>query len=215
MTRGSRPDALVLVSGGVDSAVALWETRDQGLDTRAITFHYHLRPEPEKEATRALAREAGADPVIEVELPDLREVDDIEPLPADLEGAPREYVPHRNLVFYALAAHHAERLGARVLVGGHNGVDPERFPDSGPGFFQGVVDLLERGRAPGAEGGLEVRNPLHGDTKQEVVERGLDLGVPLEATWSCGEHVTEPCGACHSCEERREAFEAAGLRVDT
>lgn len=208
------PDALVLVSGGVDSAVALWETLDQGHEARALTFHYHLRPEPEKEAARTLAREAGADPVIEVDLPDFREVDDIDPLPPDLREAPKEYVPHRNLVFYSLAAHHAERVGADVLVGGHNGVDPERFPDSGPAFFEGVVDLLEQGRAPGAEGGIEIRNPLHGDTKEEVVERGLELGVPLEETWSCGEYVGEACGACHSCEERAEAFRAAGLEAE-
>jgi 7-cyano-7-deazaguanine synthase len=213
MNEGPTEPAVVLASGGIDSAVALWWARDQGYDVRALTYHYHLRPEPEKEAARTLAREAGADPVIEVDLPHLREVDDVDPVPPDLRDAPKEYVPHRNLVFYSMAAHHAERVGAQVLVGGHNGVDPERFPDSGPAFLEGVEDLLEQGRAPGARGGIEIRNPLHGDTKEEVVERGLELGVPFESTWSCGEYVTEPCGECHSCRERREALRAVGVEA--
>lgn len=204
---------LVLLSGGIDSAVALWWSLDAGHDVRALTFDYHLRPEPEKRATRALAEAADVPDLRTIDLPELREVADLEgSAPPALDGAAPSYVPHRNLIFYSLAAHHAERAGATRIVGGHNGVDPETFPDSGPAFFEGLNDLLAMGRWSATEDGLEVVNPLHGRSKREVVWLGRKLGVPFERTWSCGEHVEAPCGACASCRERAEAFEAAGLQ---
>jgi 7-cyano-7-deazaguanine synthase len=203
--------ALVLLSGGIDSTVALWWALEQGYEVRALTVHYLKRPPPEKQATRTIADEAGVE-LIELELPWLQELEDpVHPLldnPA-LADAPEGYVPARNPIFYAIAAHIAEIVGAERIVGGHNGVDPDRFPDASAAFFDRMGDLLEDSLASGMELGIE--QPLHGMAKEAVVEEGLRLGAPLEASWSCYERGPEPCGECPSCRTRAEAFAAAGV----
>jgi 7-cyano-7-deazaguanine synthase len=209
--------ALALLSGGLDSTVALWWALEQGHDVQALTVHYHKRPEGETEATRAIAEQAGVD-LIEVDLPWLRELE--HPRHPVLENEelerehPRGYVPARNAIFYAIAAHHAEILGCEVIVAGHNGIDPDRFPDAAPGFLARLVDLLDEGLA--TRPGLSVELPMAGCSKTEVVERGRALGAPLEACWSCDKPHETPCGECPSCRARREAFargDADGARA--
>lgn len=204
--------ALVLLSGGLDSTVATWWAIQQGYDVTALTFHYFKRPPPEIEATREVADRADVE-LVEVEMPWLRELEDpVHPLldNPELEATyPEGYVPGRNAIFYAVAAHHAEILGAERIVGGHNGADPDRFPDAAPGFFEDLADLLDKGLV--TRPGLSIEQPLLGASKDEVVERGLALGAPLEACWSCYERGPEPCGDCPSCEARAEAFTANGL----
>src|SRR3989304_4927623 len=123
--------AIVLLSGGVDSAVALWWAKARGWSVRTLTFDYFGRPRREHAAIEALSARARVAPPVRVDLPFLKEVDDLrkEGLrnPA-LEASPEGYIPARNLIFYSLAAYHAELAGTRYLVGGHNGVDPEAFP---------------------------------------------------------------------------------------
>lgn len=199
--------ALVLLSGGIDSTVATWWAREQGWDLHALTFNYFKRPPPEIRATRAIA-EAASLPMTEVEVPWLRELDDPRhPLLAnpELEEAPYGYVPGRNAIFYSIGAHYAEILGAERLVGGHNGVDPERFPDASAGFFDDLADLLAKGLA--TRSALAIEQPLHGMEKHEVVALGLELEAPMELSWSCYEEGPEPCGACPSCRQRSKAFE--------
>lgn len=202
--------SIVLVSGGLDSAAALWWALDRGHEVRALTFHYHDRAPAEVRATRRLAEAAGVE-LVEEDVPGLMEVVDMAPRPPALEGAPDAYVPHRNLVFYGFAAHHAERWSATRVVGGHIGADPDSFPDSGPAFFDALNDLLTQSRWPDAPGDLRIVNPLEGSSKAEVLELALELDVPLEATWSCGELADAPCGECPSCRERAEAFDAVGV----
>lgn len=203
--------ALVLLSGGIDSTVACWWALDQGYEVRALTLNYFKRPPPEQRATRRIAEEAGVG-LTELDLPWLRELEDPEHPLLDNPGladAPEGYVPARNPIVYAIAAHVAEIVGAETIVGGHNDVDPERFPDASAGFFERFGDLLSDSLASGMELGIE--QPLLGLSKREVVEEGLRLGAPLEASWSCYERGPEPCGECPSCRTRREAFQAAGI----
>lgn len=203
--------ALVLVSGGIDSTVALWWARAQGWATDAITFHYHERPPPEIEATAALSRAAGVR-LVEVELPWLAELDEGQhPLLENprLETPPEGYIPARNAIFYAIAAHHAELLGSCRIVGGHNGVDPETFPDASAEFFDHISKVLRSGLASRTE--VEIVQPLHGMTKEEVLRLGLELDAPLEMSWSCYEVGPMRCGACPSCQERAAAFAAVGV----
>lgn len=204
--------ALVLLSGGLDSTVATWWALAEGYGVTALTFHYFKRPPPEIEATRRIADEAGIE-LVEVEMPWLRELADPEhPLldnPTLQTVHPEGYVPGRNAIFYAIGAHHAEIMGAERIVGGHNGADPERFPDASAAFFDALGDLLDRGLV--TRPGLEIEQPLLGSTKAEVVEQGTRLGAPLELCWSCYETGPTPCGECPSCTTRRDAFDEVGL----
>lgn len=204
--------ALVLLSGGIDSTVATWWALEQGFEVHALTFNYFKRPPPEIQATRAVA-EAADVPLTELEMPWLRELEDpVHPLldNPDLDAAPYGYVPGRNAMFYSVGAHIAEILGADRLVGGHNGVDPETFPDASAGFFDDLADLLAKGLVTEPE--LTIEQPLHGRSKEEVVDLGEELGAPMGLCWSCYEEGPEPCRDCPSCQQREAAFAAIGRR---
>lgn len=194
------PRALVLLSGGIDSAVALWWALDAGHEVVPLSFVYPGRPRGEADAARALAACARVPAPLEAPLPFLREASEV----PGWEAAPRGYVPARNALFYAAAAFHAELLGCNLVVGGHNGGDGDRFPDASPGFFRDLERLLGRGlwRPPGGERpGPRLTMPLLRLSKREVVELGRALGVPLDLAWSCYEDGDVACGECPSCLE--------------
>ncbi len=207
--------AIVLLSGGVDSAVALWWAKARGWEVRPLTFDYYGRPKRERTAIQALVERAGVRPVRSVELPFLREVDDLRPSGFEnraLNESPEGYIPARNLVFYSLAAYYAELDGVRYLVGGHNGTDPESFPDASPKFFDHLNRVFGMSLWSYADAPVEVVIPLSGKSKEEVLRLGQHLGVPFELTWSCYWDQDVHCGTCASCRERREAFEAIGVK---
>ncbi|MGQ0536334.1 MAG: 7-cyano-7-deazaguanine synthase [Methanobacteriota archaeon] len=227
MSVPGRPKAILLLSGGIDSAVALYESVAAGLDVTPVTFHYPGRPRGEVRATRALLRAVGVDgrrekvdvsgtktgPVsllpstfhlVEIDLNFLHEAS-ASANPA-LRATPEGYISARNLVFYSIAAHLAEMRGARYIVGGHNGGDPENFPDSSREFFDAVQGVLGRALLTQRSAPVTFRMPLAGHSKPEVVALGRKLGVPFDLTWSCYEDGDEPCGTCPACEERNEAL---------
>lgn len=193
--------ALVLLSGGLDSAVAYWWALREGLDPVALSFHYPGRPRGEVEATRGLVRAAGRNDLIECELPFLQEAAD--GAPGAFASAPPGYIPARNALFYAVAAHHAQILGCGLIVGGHNAEDAARYPDASASFFGDLEPLLRRGLwiPPGGEAPA-LRMPLIGLGREEVIALGGRLGAPLETTWSCYEDGAAPCGACPACLRR-------------
>lgn len=206
--------ALVLVSGGIDSAVALYWAKREGWRVTALTFEYPSRPPREAEAARVLCRLADVEDVHRASLPWMAEAGELPPElkrnPA-LARAPEGYVPVRNLAFYAIAAYYAEALGASVVVGGHNRTDVETFPDASPGFFRLVNEAIAKGALTFADSPFRVELPLAKLEKRDVLALGFELGVPFEATWSCyWNDRDEPCGGCPSCEERRGAFAALG-----
>jgi 7-cyano-7-deazaguanine synthase len=202
--------AIVLLSGGIDSAVALFWARREGFAVQALEFEYHERPRRERECSIELARRAGATRV-SVPVPFLREALDAEP-PPHLKNAPRGYIPARNLVFYSIAGYYAEWFGATTIVGGHNRDDAARFPDASRGFLEALGRLYSqalwscRGRA------LEIALPLVEKDKIETLRMGLELEVPFEHTWSCYEDRETSCGACPHCAERARAFAACGAQ---
>jgi len=206
--------ALVLLSGGIDSAVCLWWTRRQGWEPLALTVDYFERPAAERGAIRSLMAAAGAKGLVEIPLPFLKETADLmadglgNPL---LREAPDSYIPARNLVFYALAAYYAEALGASRIVGGHNGLDPNTFPDASPEFFRHVDSLYRLGLWSYPKAPVAIELPLAGKPKEEVVRMGLDLGVPFEHTWSCYFDGERHCGRSPSCLERKAAFQSLRL----
>jgi 7-cyano-7-deazaguanine synthase len=206
--------AIVLLSGGIDSAVALHSTLRDGHAVLPLTFDYHARPAREVEALEAqLAQARGRGEVrslVRVPLPFLREVEDMASPPAHLRGAPEGYIPVRNLAFYALAASFAETEGADLIVGGHNGIDPKLFPDSSPRFFDQLNDLFRLGAWSHARHPFRVVLPISGRSKAEVLRLGLAMGAPFALTWSCYHDGKAHCGQCRSCRERRQAFAEVG-----
>jgi 7-cyano-7-deazaguanine synthase len=151
---------------------------------------------------------------ITVPLHFVREVSDIpeqELANPSLAHAPEGYIPLRNLLFYSLAAYHAEILGARYIVGGHTRSDCESFPDAGKAFWEQLNQILKITIWSYTQVQTEVVLPLIDMDKVDVVRLGLKLGVPFELTWSCYHDADRPCGTCESCIERAQAFTAAGL----
>jgi 7-cyano-7-deazaguanine synthase len=185
-----RATALVLLSGGMDSAAALWWARER---YRVITLAFVTRATPagERRAARRLSKAAGAAEHREIGLPFLAN---------HVAGMPDGYLPQRNLVFYAVAASVAEQAGAEALVGGHLKTDSEDFPDARREYFERIEGMT----------GIQVVLPFIGKTKRQVVRYGLRRGVPFDMTWSCYRDGRRPCGACASCRERADGLGGAG-----
>ena len=207
--------ALVLLSGGIDSTVALFWALSKGWKVRTLEFEYYQRPQRERVACRKLEDRVGIDRPIIVPLEFIREVSDLDE--RDLAGlfwgqAPQGYIPSRNLIFYSFAAYYAEILGARYIVGGHNRSDSKDFPDAGKKFFDQMNELLKSSMWSHTKVNAEILLPLMELRKAEVVRMGEALKVPFELTWSCYHNAEVPCGACNSCRERGEAFCETGVR---
>lgn len=179
--------AVVLVSGGIDSAVALDWTRKR---YRPIAVSYQVagRPRGEIRACSALVRRAGVEHV-SVAVPFLR---------------PRAsgYAPARNLVFHAIALAIAEERNAEAVVAGHNRSDAAAFADARPAYFRGVERLGN---------GVRILLPFARLTDARVILEGKRRGVPLELTWSCYRDGTRPCRRCDACRGRIESFQQLGL----
>jgi 7-cyano-7-deazaguanine synthase len=206
--------ALVLLSGGIDSAVCLWWSRRQRWELAALTVDYHGRPAAEVRAVRDLLAAAGVRELVQVPLPFLKEISDLKKdglRNPDLDAAPDSYIPARNMVFYSVAGYYAETLGIPLIVGGHNGIDPKTFPDSSPDFFGHVNSLYRLGLWSYGKAPVAIKLPLAGKPKEEVVGMGRDLGVPFDRTWSCYFDGAKHCGLCPSCLERKAAFRGIGL----
>ena len=171
--------ALVLLSGGIDSAVALWWARDRYAVT-ALSFEGARRPRGEARACQAVARRARV-PHLRVDLP-------------FLEARSDGYVPGRNLVYHSAAISIAERRGARAVVAGHNKSDAKHFADARPAFFRRLLSLAD---------GVRIVRPFASMTDGQVARLGVRLGVPLDITWSCYRDGPRPCGRCPACHDRR------------
>jgi 7-cyano-7-deazaguanine synthase len=212
-TNSSR--ALVLLSGGVDSAVSLYWALSQGWNLATIECEYYMRPDRERQACRRLRAHAAVQETISVPLDFVREVADLPSglISPALAGAPEGYIPSRNLLFYSLAAYYAELGGRGIIVGGHNRTDSESFPDAGERFFVQLNDLLRLSMWSHPKILTRIVLPLIDMDKSQVIKLGKSLGVPFELTWSCYYDAEVPCGTCESCVERRSAFECVETRI--
>jgi 7-cyano-7-deazaguanine synthase len=197
--------ALILLSGGIDSAAALaWAHKN--FEARiALSFDYHLRPFRERLAVYRLLQSFPAN-LIEVPIPFMREAADARvKLP---ETLPEGYVSNRNLIFYSIAAHFAEYNACDAIVGGHTGEDPEAFPDSASSFFRDFEELTNRALLIRK---IRIELPFAKLDKTQVLQKALSWRVPLEFTWSCYWDREVPCGTCVSCRERADAFARLGV----
>jgi 7-cyano-7-deazaguanine synthase len=220
----SEPRAVVLLSGGLDSATTLALARSQGFACHALSVDYGQRHRIELEAAARVARTLGAveHRVVGVELGRIggsaltdRAID----VPIQTtEGIPVTYVPARNTVLLGLALGWAEVLGARDIFIGVNAVDYSGYPDCRPEFigaFQHLARLATRAGVEGAS--FEIHTPLISLTKAQIIRRATDLGVDFSGTVSCyqPDEQGRACGECDSCRIRRAGFEAAGIPDST
>lgn len=216
--------AVVLVSGGLDSATTLAIAQDAGYRCHALSFDYGQRHAVELEAAATVAARGGAalHRIVQIDLAAfggsaLTDVAiDVPEQP--VEGIPVTYVPARNTVFLSLALAYAEAQGARDLFIGVNAVDYSGYPDCRPAFIQAFEDLAAVATRAGVEGErFRVHAPLIELSKADVIRRGIALGVDYSVTVSCyqPDGAGAACGRCDSCRLRRAGFAAAGVADPT
>ena len=212
--------AVVLLSGGLDSATALAWARAQGWHCHALTVAYGQRHEAELAAAARVAAELGAHEhrLMHVDLGSLggSALTDLAiAVPeAPTSGIPVTYVPARNTIMLSLALAWAEVLKARAIVIGVNAVDYSGYPDCRPEFIAAFARMAQLATKVGAEGAtLEVVAPLQHWSKAQIIAEGTRLGVDYGLTVSCYQADAEgrACGRCDSCRLRREGFAAAGV----
>ncbi len=203
--------ALVLLSGGIDSATALYLIRKEYDEVYTLNMVYTQSYDSEAEASRKIASEARVKEHLSVYLPLFKDVENrYHPSPSQTVSA--AYLPARNIVFYGIGAAYAETLGANRIIFGSNADDAGELPDARPGFIQLMNELVRAGTRAGTEGfPIEIVNPLIEYSKTDVLKLAIKLQVPLQLTWSCYENAKTPCGKCRGCRMRAEAFFAVGI----
>ena len=219
---GHRERAVVCLSGGMDSCVcAALAARDY--DAYALHCSYGQRTEErEFEAAHRVADALGFRDFLRLRLDLFRRIGGsaltdsrIEVPEAPASGAgigaeiPVTYVPFRNAHFLAAAVSWAEVLGARTVFIGAVEQDSSGYPDCRPAYYAAFQELIRRGTR---DGDIVIRTPLIHMHKKEIVELGLELGAPLDLTWSCYSGQEAACGVCESCVLRLRAFEQAGVK---
>ena len=219
--------AVVLVSGGLDSATVLAMARAEGWSCYALTFRYGQRHEVELDAARRVVAALGAEAHRVVDLDfgwiggsaltaDLEVPKDRDPASMD-EEIPVTYVPARNALFLCYGLAWAEVLGARDLFAGMNALDYSGYPDCRPEFLRAFERMAALGTKAGVLGTeWRIHAPLIDLSKAEIITRGMALGVDYAGTHSCYDPIGSlACGRCDSCVLRRRGFEQAGVKDPT
>ena len=217
--------AVVLVSGGLDSATTLAIARRDGLEPYALTFRYGQRHELEIAAARNVARAGGAKDQAVIDI-DLRTFGG-SALTADIAvpkhdsvdqiggGIPVTYVPARNTIFLSFALAYAEVLGARDIYIGVNALDYSGYPDCRPEYIEAFERMANLATRAGVEGAapVRIRAPLIALSKAEIIRLGRSLGVDYSITTSCYDPDADgaACGHCDACLLRLKGFAEAGL----
>jgi 7-cyano-7-deazaguanine synthase len=211
--------AVVLLSGGLDSATVLADAIEQGFECHTLAVDYGQRHAAELAAAEHVATALGAASHRVVRV-DLRAIggsaltDDIDVPESASEGIPVTYVPARNTLLLSLALGYAEVLEAQDLFIGVNAVDYSGYPDCRPQFVSAFEELAGVATRAGAKGGrFRVHAPLIELSKAEIIRHGTALGVDYAQTVSCyqADENGRACGRCDSCRLRRDGFESAGL----
>lgn len=230
-----RPAAVILLSGGLDSATTLAIARRRGFHCHPLVVDYGQRHRREVLAAQRIARRAGCpSQVVRLCLPwggsaltdrrlavplargPWRGVHSPRPFGRSAaqmaRGIPATYVPARNTLFLSLALGYAETLGATHLFIGANAIDFSNYPDCRPAFYRAFTQVARRGTKAGVEGRpIRIETPLIRKTKAQIIRWGLRLGVPYALTWSCYLGGRRPCGRCDSCRLRAKGFQKAGV----
>lgn len=215
--------AIVLLSGGMDSATTLAIAKDRGYELYCISYQYGQIASKEIECAKKLVEKYD---VVEHKIVDIGFLSDLVKgksalvsnsvleLPIEeTEKIPISYVPFRNTILLSIAVAWAESIDANYIYIGANSVDYSGYPDCRPVYFDVFTSLIKYGTKAGVEGReIKIRVPLIDMSKKDIVRTGNDLGVPFELTWSCYKGEDAPCGTCDSCKLRERGFSDAGIK---
>lgn len=217
--------AIVLLSGGLDSATALYWAKSKGYKTYALLFDYGQKHTKELQSAIYLTRKNNSPyKIIKFTLPwggsALLSGGKSTRIPKGRNakemvstGIPATYVPARNTIFLSFAFSFADALRAEAIVIGANAIDFSGYPDCRPNYIFAMQKVALLGTKMGTEGKkIKILAPLIKMSKSRIIQLGLKLGVPYELTWSCYEGGKKPCGQCDSCILRRKGFEEAGTK---
>ncbi|HKP48960.1 MAG TPA: 7-cyano-7-deazaguanine synthase QueC [Gemmatimonadales bacterium] len=219
------PTAVLLLSGGMDSATTGAIAKDQGFDLVAVSFRYGQRHAVELEAARKVARllEVSRHLILDIDLraiggsalTDNMAVPKDTPLTSIGERIPPTYVPARNTIFLSFSLGVAEVVGSSNIFIGANALDYSGYPDCRPEYFQAFQSMANLATRAGVEEGrrIVIHTPLIQLTKREIIRRGLSLGLDYGITVSCYDPSPDgaACGRCDACQLRLKGFREAGL----
>jgi len=202
---------VVLLSGGIDSATALYWALKQTPRIYSMNIRYAQASYQEANAANSLATAAKVREHLTVSLPFYKDIQ-ARYHPKQSSSITTTYVPARNTIFYGIAAAYAETLEIDTIVFGSNADDTKELPDATPDFIQRMNELLKIGTRAGTDGiPIRIVNPLIKHSKVDVLRLAMELEVPLGITWSCHEDVRIPCGSCRGCHNRLDAFKQVGM----
>ena len=215
--------AIVLLSGGLDSATTLYLARKQGYKCFCLIFDYGQRHKKEIASAKNISRSANCPfRIIKINLPwkgsslldrkikiSLLKSQE----PRAKSQIPSTYVPARNIIFLSFALSYAEAIKAQgIFIGAHT-QDYSGYPDCRPEFYRAFKKVISTGTKAGVEKrGIKIQAPLIRKTKSQIVRKASQLGVPFALTWSCYQGGRVPCGECDSCYYRAKGFLETGIR---
>lgn len=212
--------AIVLLSGGLDSATTLYYAQSKGFAVHALVFDYGQRHRKEILCAVALAKAARCPyEIVKIALPWKgsalldKKIKVPQGRKLDAKDIPATYVPARNIIFLSFAASYAEAVGARKIFIGANAIDYSGYPDCRPEFIEKFQSLANFATTATAVEGkkITIETPLQQLDKKEIVKLGVKLGAPLQFTHSCYKGGEKACGVCDSCKLRLRGFAEAGV----
>ena len=205
--------AVVLLSGGLDSATVLYLAKAEGYKCQALIFDYGQRHKREINSAVKIAKASGTDyRILKINLPwkGSSLLDKKIKVPEKIaSGIPNTYVPARNIIFLSFALSLAEAINSSAIFIGAHAQDYSGYPDCRGEFFKAFIEMAKVGIA--AKYKIQIRVPLLNKTKAQIITSGRKFGVPFNLTWSCYRAGKSPCGKCDSCYYRAKGFKEAGV----
>lgn len=209
-----------MLSGGLDSAVVLYDARKKGYHCHCLIFDYGQRHRREIQSAKSIAQGASCPfKILKIRLPwkgsslldtKLKVPSAKGPVSSKI---PSTYVPARNIIFLSFALSYAEAINAEAIFIGAHSQDYSGYPDCRPGFYHAFSGVVRSGTKAGVEGKeIKVNTPLIRMNKAQIILLGKRLGVPFKLTWSCYKGGKRPCGLCDSCRFRAKGFQEANLK---
>lgn len=203
--------AVVLLSGGMDSAVTLYIAKKRGYKPYCLTFDYGQRHKKEIGFAKKIAASVKSEcTILEIDLPWGKSalLDKAIAVPENRKWSGRQdipptYVPARNTIFISFGLSFAEAIGAKTIFIGANAIDFSGYPDCRPRYYKAFNALLKEATKLK---GIKIEAPLLYKTKEDIVELGRELGVDFNLTWSCYKGAKYPCGVCDACRLRDRGF---------